>query len=103
MKAAPSGNNSASPHPPAKAVQRRPVKGAPLHPVHTDTGVSGGLAGKLEAKRSALEPFGGAPVSQGGFAFTVNGHPQTVPVEALDIDEDLDLLETSDAASVGKT
>ncbi|CAE7543989.1 Kcnh2 [Symbiodinium sp. KB8] len=103
MKAAPSGNNSASPHLPARVVQRQPVKGAPLRPVHSGTGVSGGLAGKLEARRSALEPFGSAPAPPGGFAFTVNGRPQNVPVEDLEIDEELDLLETPDASSVDKT
>ncbi|CAE7863566.1 unnamed protein product [Symbiodinium microadriaticum] len=103
MKAAPSGHNSASPHPPAKAVQRQPVKGALLRPVHSDAGTSGGLASKLEARRSALEPFGSAPVPPGGFAFTVNGRPQNVPVEDLEIDEDLDLQEIPDAFSADKT
>ena len=105
MKAAPSGNAS-SPHPPSRAVQRKPIKGAPLQPVHVGTGAAGGLAGKLEAKRSALEPFGTARavsgVPSGGFSFTVNGQPQNVPVEDLELDDDFEPI-GEDTSNLGKT
>ena len=57
--APPTGNmTSASPGARPKPGPRVPLKGAPIHPVHTGTGQGCQLADKLEAKRQALKPFG---------------------------------------------
>ena len=81
-RAAPS-ENIPSPSPPSSlkpSRQRIPVKGAPLQPVHTGTGQAASLAGKLEAKRDAMRPFG-IP-SETAFQATLNG--QGFPDQHLD-------------------
>ena len=89
-RAAPS-ENIPSPSPPSSlkpSRQRIPVKGAPLQPVHTGTGQAASLAGKLEAKRDAMRPFG-IP-SETAFQATLNG--QAFPTNILTgEDSDVDL------------
>ena len=43
--------------PPQRSRQRLPIKGQPLHPVHTQVPVPATLADKLAAKRSVMKPF----------------------------------------------
>ncbi|CAE7240817.1 unnamed protein product [Symbiodinium microadriaticum] len=46
-------------HPRQKPTTRVPVKGTPVRPVHTGTGDVAKLTDKLQAKRNAMQPFGG--------------------------------------------
>ena len=96
MKAAPAAPAASPPHR-SRSGTRAPVKGAPLHPVHTGTGLVGSLACKLEAKRSAIAPFGSAVAhAKAAPAFTLNGQEHAFPVEEIDVeDDDIDLEATA--------
>ena len=58
-------------------------------PPTVDPGLAGSLTGKLEAKTTALTPFGLAPdAAKEGFVFSVHGQARTLPVEEIDIEEE---------------
>ncbi|CAE7273381.1 unnamed protein product [Symbiodinium sp. CCMP2592] len=86
MDAAIRATTSPSPQPKVKAGNRQPVKGAAIQPVHTSH-PSMGLTGKLEAKRSALLPFGGGykPESEVQIVIT---EPTTAAAAAHESQED---------------
>ncbi|OLP78651.1 hypothetical protein AK812_SmicGene41150 [Symbiodinium microadriaticum] len=61
-------------------------------PPTVDPGLAGSLTGKLEAKTTALTPFGLAPdAAKEGFVFSVHGQARTLPVEEIDIEEEVEV------------
>ena len=90
------GFPSPSPGSKPRGGERVPVKGAPLQPVHTGTGTGEGLAGKLEqARRSALLPFGNAPLRENCSADSVEpvGETEVQDGTKQGLDEDVRFVE----------